>query len=287
MRTVLRLLLVAMLACASTLVPTAAQASGGPTVLIVTDGNGDGEVVRYAIERLEMEARRWGFTLIEGDASSLDQPLATVGAGGVDVVMLLNTGADVLDPGQREALQAFVEGGGGLVATNSAAASEPDWDWYRQLLGATALSAPVDDAKETVTFNSGSPITDGLDDELELTDLWYYFDPEPAEPESVILAQLDSGDPAAWRSDEYQAFYAVPGGAADTWTERDFLQLIRQGIWWAAGEDGEMVQNSDSAAPAWPYTWTFALFVLAVAGGGSIAVWRLDKAERIRTADAG
>lgn len=266
--------MIVALACAPAFAPSAAFAAEGPKVLVVTTGNEAQDVADYAVERLQMEARRWNFTLVEGgpeDLTDLD---------GIDVVMFLNTGLDPLDDAQEAALHSFVSGGGGFVATHSAAASEPDWAWYQEMLGATALSPPSDPSSEQeVSFNSGSPITEGLDDELKVNERWYYFDPQPEQPDFTVLAQLGSGDPVAWNSELDRVFYASPGGSGDAWGDRDFLQLMRQGIWWAAGEEGTLVQNSDDAAPAWPYTLTFVLFVIAVAGGGSIAVWRLDKAE--------
>lgn len=274
MRTLLRLCMIVALACAPGLVPAAALASGGPQILVLTTGNQRQDVADFAVERLQMEARRWNFTLVEGapaDLADLD---------GYDAVMFVNTGEGILDEAQRASLQAFVESGGGFVATNSAAASEPDWDFYQEMLGATAITPPSEPRSEmAVEFRGGSPITDGLTDDLEIKERWYYFDPEPDEERATILAELPAGDPVAWASDEYAVFYASPGGEGDTWGDRDFLQLMRQGIWWAAGERGALVQYTGDAAPAWPYTLTFVLFVVAVAGGGSIAVWRLDKAE--------
>ncbi|WP_026922877.1 ThuA domain-containing protein [Glycomyces arizonensis] len=283
MRTLLRLSLVVMLAGASALAPaSAAHAADEPRVLALTAGHSDDETVEFALERLAMEARRWNFELVEGEPSDVED------LSGVDVVMLLDTEGDVFDAGQEAALQDFVEGGGGLVATHSAAVTEPDWAWWGETLGATATGEPIEPATEKpISFNDGSPITDGLDEELKLTERWYYFDPEPSETGQNILATLDSGDPAAWNSKDLKVFYSVAGGDHESWGERDFLQLIRQAIWWAAGEERALVQNADDAAPAWPYTLTFVLFVAAVAGGGSIAVWRLDRAETARAAEAG
>ena len=276
MRTVLRLALVAVLACASALAPASvsAQADDRPRVLAVTAGNTDAETAEYALERLHMEARRWQFDLVEGEPSDLAD------LAGFDVVMLLNTSGDILDAVQRESVESFVDGGGGLVGTNTAAVTETGWAWWQEALGAAALERPVTPVqKETVSFNAGSPITEGLDEDLELDESWYYFDPEPARPDSTILAQMESGDPVAWSSEERRLFYTVAGGQFDTWGERDFLQLVRQALWWAAGETGPMEQFTGDAAPPWPYAFTFVLFVLAVAGGGSVAVWRLDRAE--------
>jgi hypothetical protein len=279
-RTLLRLCAVVALACAPAFLPAPALAAGGPQVLVVTTGNEEQEVADYAVERLHMEARRWNFTLIEGTPEDLEH------LGAYDVVMFLNTGGDFLDEAQQESVETFVKQGGGLVATNTAIESEPDWTWFHESLSATALPRAEAATEESVNFNSGSQVTEGLDEELKLTERWYFFEPEPAQPGSTLLAQLGSGDAVAWVNEELPVFYASPGGEGKTWGDRDFLQLIRQAIWWGAGEDAAMVQNSDDAAPAWPYTLTFVLFVVAVAGGGSIAVWRLDKAESEREAAA-
>jgi hypothetical protein len=279
-RTLLRLCTIVALACAPAFVPSAALAAGGPRVLVVTTGNTAQDVADYAVERLQMEARRWNFTLIEGTPEYLAD-LDTI-----DVVMFVNTGPDPLDDAQEASLHSFMESGGGFIATNSAATSEPDWAFYGEMLGTTALAPAETETKEAVSFNAGSRITEGLDEELELTERWYAFDPEPGSPGSTVLAELGSGAPVAWNSERYRAFYAAPGGEGGTWGERDFLQLIRQAVWWAAGEEGALVQNSADAAPEWPYTLTFVLFVVAVAGGGSIAVWRLDKAETAKESEA-
>ncbi|MFG3339084.1 ThuA domain-containing protein [Glycomyces sp. NPDC048151] len=274
MRTLLRLCMVVALACAPAFAPSAASAAGGPRVLAVTTGNEAQDVADYALERLQMEARRWNFTLIEGTAEDVKQ------LGEYDVIMFLNTGGDFLDDDQQDAVETFVEQGGGLITTNTAIEAEPDWAWYHETLGATALPRAEAATEEPVEFNSGSQITEGLDDELKLTERWYYFEPAPAQPGSTVLATLTAGGGAvSWVNESLPVFYASPGGEGKTWGDRDFLQLIRQAIWWGAGNDAAMVQNSDDAAPSWPYTLTFVLFVVAVAGGGSIAVWRLDKAE--------
>lgn len=274
MRTLLRLCTIVALACAPAFAPSVAFAAGGPQVLVITTGNAAQDVADYAVERLEMEARRWNFTLIEGTAEDLAD------LEEIDVVMFLNTGEELLDEPQQAAVQEFVEGGGGLIATNTAVTTEPDWAWYREVLGTTAVGPPSDPAtEEAISFNSGSRITEGLDEELKVTEQWYTFDPEPAQPDSTVLAQLGTGAPVVWNHASLRVFYAAPGGDGNTWGDRDFLQLIRQAVWWGAGEESALVQNSDDTAPAWPYTLTFVLFVVAVAGGGSIAVWRLDKAE--------
>jgi type 1 glutamine amidotransferase len=279
-RTLLRLCTIVALACAPVFGPSAAFAAGGPQVLVISTGNEAQDVADFAVERLEMEARRWNFTIDVGTPEDLAD------LESIDVVIFLNTGEEFLDESQQAAVEAFVEGGGGLIATNSAAASEPDWAWYHETLGATALTPPAEVAtKEPITFNSGSRITEGLDEELEVTERWYTFDPQAAQPESNVLGQLASGAPVVWNNADLRLFYAMPGGAGGTWGDRDYLQLIRQAIWWGAGEEGGLVQNSEDAAPAWPYTLTFVLFVVAVAGGGSIAVWRLDRAEAAREAE--
>ncbi|WP_460496271.1 ThuA domain-containing protein [Glycomyces tarimensis] len=247
---------------------------------MLTAGHGDEETVDFALERLGMEARRWNFQLERGEPADVED------LSGIDAVMLLNTEGDIFDAEQEAALQSFVEGGGGLVATHSAAVTEPEWAWWHEALGATVTGEAITPAsKEAISFVSGSPVTAGLDEDVDLTERWYYFDPEPSsETGHEVVATMDSSDPVAWTWPDQRVFYSVAGGEHGTWGERDFLQLMRQAIWWAAGEEGAMVQNVEDAAPDWPYTLTFVLFVAAVAGGGSIAVWSLDRTETAQAA---
>ncbi len=57
------------------------------------------------------------------------------------VVVFVHTSGDVLpEPSQRDALQAYVEGGGGWVGVHAASSIDDDvadaWPWYRHLVGA-------------------------------------------------------------------------------------------------------------------------------------------------------
>lgn len=53
-----------------------------------------------------------------------------------DALVFANTNNDVFtDPAQREALQAYVRGGGGVVGIHSASGTERHWPWFAGLMG--------------------------------------------------------------------------------------------------------------------------------------------------------
>ncbi|MEV0113605.1 ThuA domain-containing protein [Streptomyces sp. NPDC050844] len=57
------------------------------------------------------------------------------------VVLLSTTGPVLTDQG-RSALEAYVRRGGGLLAVHAAANAEPDWPFYRDLLGTRFAGHP-------------------------------------------------------------------------------------------------------------------------------------------------
>ena len=57
-------------------------------------------------------------------------------------VIFLNTTQDVLDPVQQADFKRFIEAGGGFMGIYAAAATEYEWPWYGDLLGAYFKSHP-------------------------------------------------------------------------------------------------------------------------------------------------
>jgi type 1 glutamine amidotransferase len=265
-----RLLLAAALACAAAFAPSAAFAAADVRVLVLTTGTAERYVAEFAIERLEMEARRWNFDLVEGGPEDLED------LSGFDVVMFLNTGSSILDASQRDALEAFMAAGGGFVATHSAVASAPGWDFYTDLIGATGV--PIGDyaSSAELRFEAGHPVAAGIDKDIDVREVWYTYDRDPTDEGAEMLARIGT-EPGAWANESNRSVYSAAGGSRDIWTKREFLQLMRQAIWWASGTSAPMRQNTESVAPSWPYPLAFGLFVGAVAVGGLKALWGLAR----------
>lgn len=248
-----------------------------PHVLIVTTNNLDENrqaTVDFALERLGMELRRWNMTYEDGGAADLNPYTLE----DVDVVMFLNTRGEFLAPDQREALQEFIELGGGFIGTGSAAATETNWPFFHQLVGAMAVESRVPETANTLNFHEEAEITDGMADDWQISDRWLSFDRDPEEAGATLLAWLDSDHPVAWQHnvDRGRSFYTSLGSAHDTWAEREFGHLLRQATWWAAGEEPPLRQDTSRSAPNWPYITAFIFLVAAVAVGGVVAVARME-----------
>lgn len=169
-----------------------------------------------------------------------------------DVVVFLNTTADVLDEPAREALQSFVEGGGGFVGIHSASDTEYGWEWYGDLVGAYFRSHPnnpnVSNA-DVIVERHDHPATEMLPEVWNRDDEWYNFDRNPRQnPDIVVLASLDEstydaepdpmGDhPIIWYREmgNGRSFYTGLGHTIESYAEPLFREHITGAIRWAAG----------------------------------------------------
>ena len=248
-----------------------------PHVLIVTLAHLDGthkSTVDFALERFGMELRRWNMTYEEGGPADLNPYTLE----NVDVVMFLNTRGDFLTSDQQESLQEFMQLGGGFIGTGPASATETEWTFYHELVGAMATDSRVPETTNTINFHEEEAVSDGMADDWDVNDRWVSFDRDPADSGATVLAWLDSDHPVAWQQhvERGRSFYTSLGSAHDTWGEREFGQFLRQATWWAAGEEPPLRQDSSHSAPNWPYVTAFFFLVAAVALGGIVAVSRME-----------
>jgi cytochrome c len=58
-------------------------------------------------------------------------------------VVFMSTTGDVLDDVQQDALERYIQAGGGWVGVHSATDTEYDWPWYGKLAGAWFKSHPL------------------------------------------------------------------------------------------------------------------------------------------------
>ena len=114
-----------------------------------------------------------------------------------DAIIFLSTSTDPKKPEsewfqgpRRDALQAFVHRGGGIVGIHAASDSHYGWGWYQQMIGAHFAKHPPGTPEGTLTVtdkrhraNKGVPPT------MRRVDEWYYFD--DYDPRSTLLMTLD------------------------------------------------------------------------------------------------
>ena len=166
-----------------------------------------------------------------------------------DAIVFLSSTTDPKNPAsewltgsRRDALQAFVRGGGGIVGIHAAADSHYGWPWYGRLIGGRFASHPP-----------GTPVgmlkvadldhrsTQGLPTIIHRADEWYYFD--DYNPEVKLLVTLDpqsigqpdvNPNPVSWAHEIGQArvFYTAMGHTSESYSDPYFLRHVGQGLDW-------------------------------------------------------
>lgn len=163
-----------------------------------------------------------------------------------DAVVFLSTTGDVLDEGQQQAFEGYIQQGGGYVGVHAAADTEYDWPWYGGLAGAYFSSHPAVQPATVEVEDHAHPSTAHLGETWERTDEWYDYRSNPRE-QARVLATLDEGSyeggtmgedhPIAW-CQEYEggrAFYTGGGHTKESYTEDAFVQHLLGGIQYATG----------------------------------------------------
>src|SRR5688572_9516737 len=140
----------------------------------------------------EIGAREgWGIDHSEDPAVFTTEQLAQYDA----IVFLSSTsGRDparewIVGP-RRDALQAFVRSGKGIVGIHAAADSHYNWPWYRQMIGGAFRTHPPGEPEGNVTIVDGDhPSTRGLTRDVRRPDEWYYY--VDFDPNVRLLAVYD------------------------------------------------------------------------------------------------
>ena len=209
----------------------------------------------------------YGFAV---DATEDAGVFTAMGLAPYRVVVFLNTTKnDVLDNGQRAALEAWVRGGGGWVGIHSAADTEHTWPFYGELLGGDAwflIHPPIQTA--TVEVEDGAHVsTRHLPASFSFTDEWYNFAANPRGAVQVLMTLDESsyapgtgamGDhPIAWSHDVDlgRSWYTNLGHRQETYGQVAFVRHVLGGILWAAGvlfHDGFESQNASGWALVTP-----------------------------------
>lgn len=169
-----------------------------------------------------------------------------------DVILDYLTDSTLTDA-QRDALLAFVEGGGGYVGLHcasdltSVAADDPDetlasrdepWPALRDLVGGHFLTHP-EKSEFGVRVVADHPVTAGVS-EFSVYDEPYQVD---VDDDVQVLARMDHPDledyPVAWTKPhgEGRVFYLSLGHTAEAFDVPEFGALLRAGVRWAAGAD--------------------------------------------------
>ncbi|MCX4986295.1 ThuA domain-containing protein [Streptomyces sp. NBC_00572] len=165
------------------------------------------------------------------------------------VVVLLSTTGNVLTPEGRAAFEAYLRGGGALLAVHAAANAEPDWPFYGELLGTRFDGHPEIQPGIVLVDDHDHPATAPLPDRWSWTDEWYNFTSDPrgsGESGVRVLARADEssyrggthGDdhPLVWcrEVDRGRAFFTALGHASETYRDPAFRAHLSGALTWLA-----------------------------------------------------
>lgn len=196
-------------------------------------------------------------------------------------VIWLNTTLTVLDTeAQREALQRYIEAGGGYVGIHSAADTEHDWPWYGELVGAYFKSHPVQQLGRLRIEAADHPAVAALPDPWTVFDEFYSFKTNPRglvrvlmnidetsyaqDPNTTCLPDSPTfpngfsgvmGDhPMSWCHDRLggRAWYTALGHEAALYQLPEFREHLLQGILTATRRVAADCQPREAALPPPP-----------------------------------
>jgi len=172
-----------------------------------------------------------------------DAELATFAA-----VVFLSTTGDVLDPSEQDALQRFIENGGGFAGIHAASDTEHDWPWFTEMIGARFIGHPPVQPATVLVEDRTHESTRMLPKRWQRTDEWYRFHRNPRSVDGIhVLASLDEstyesggmdGDhPCAWwrLMGRGRCWYTAGGHTEESFQEPLFRDHLRGGILWACG----------------------------------------------------
>ena len=168
--------------------------------------------------------------------------------GAYDAVVFLANAGDVLSDVEQGVMEDFIAAGGGYAGIHTAAAAEPGWDWYEDLVGARAGAAGTQQQLRVEVMDRVHPSTRGLASPQTRTDAWPTFSGGPR-GNAHVLAQLDNlppytnpqparnDHPIAWckAAGEGRSWYTGMGGTAAAYGDAAFRQHVGGGIAYAAG----------------------------------------------------
>jgi len=145
---------------------------------------------------------------------------------------------EYLSPEQEAAMKSFVEGGKGLIPLHSATGCFKNSDWYITTIGGQFASHGEDEFVGKI-LNGDHPIMQGIS-EFTTGDETYVHQ-RINEDMEVLMVREENGtqEPYTWVRNvgKGRVFYTAYGHDERTWQTLEFLNLVKNGIFWAMGED--------------------------------------------------
>ncbi|MFJ3903864.1 ThuA domain-containing protein [Streptomyces sp. NPDC090025] len=157
------------------------------------------------------------------------------------VVLLSTTGTVLTDPA-RTALEAYLRGGGGLLAAHAAANAEPDWPYYGELLGTRFAGHPPLGPGTVRILDPGHPATAPLPKRWEWTDEWYTYtrDPRPTGVQVLAVPADSDARPLVWCREAVPGrhgrfLFTALGHTPEAYTDPGFRAHLAGALHWVTG----------------------------------------------------
>jgi uncharacterized protein len=174
----------------------------------------------------------------------------------LDLVIFLQTTDNIFGADQQQAIQDFVEKGGGLLTIHTGTITEHHWPWFVEVIGARFIGHPPVQKGKLIIEDRTHPATSFLPDSIWIIeDEWYSFDRNPREEVNVLIsideASYDVDDnkwfdginqrmgdhPMVWyrNAGKGRIFQTALGHPAELYSDPLFLKHIHGAIVWTAG----------------------------------------------------
>ena len=167
-----------------------------------------------------------------------------------DVIVMYDM-VPAITPEQQKAFVELLGGGIGLVSLHHNMGAHRNWDEFRKIIGGKFILAPceIDGQKYTksgwshgeqmkvTVADKDHPITKGLKD-FEIHDETYNKYYTAADVKVLLKTDHPKNDPElAWvkQYGKSRVFYLMLGHDNEAWKDPNFVQVLTQGIRWAAG----------------------------------------------------
>ena len=151
--------------------------------------------------------------------------------------LIIYANHDSLSPSQEAAMKAFVEGGKGLIPLHSAAGCFRNSEWYIKTIGGQFESHKTGSFKNVI-LKPDHPVMKGITDFTTWDETYVH---KNLNSDNLVLGERIEGDhhePYTWvrNQGKGRVFYTAYGHEDSTWTNKGFLDLVRNGVLWAVGD---------------------------------------------------
>ncbi len=165
-----------------------------------------------------------------------------------DLVIFLSTTGNVFDEKEQAGFKKYMEEGGNFFGIHAAADTEPDWEWYRELVGGFFAGHPAVQSADVINNAPNHPTVSHLPERWSRVDEWYNY--ETLNPDNKILLYLDENSyeggtngkehPIAWYRELDAggvAIYTGGGHTSESYWELEFQEHLLRCIKFALDEE--------------------------------------------------